>query len=344
MKAYDPSTNAVRTPAELDAWQAEDSEPILDPDQPIVDSHHHLWRKPEGDFLLPELQRTIGSGHHVVASVAIECGNSFRTSGRQEMRCVGETESIVSAIRGARPGICAGIVSHADLHLDTAVDVLDAQIEAAEGRLRGIRQKLRWDRSGIGLFGQRGQPDLITDPGFRRGFALLAKRGLIFDAWVYHPQLQQVAELARAFPDTTIVVNHCGGPLGVGPYEGRLDDVLVQWRAGINALAACPNVVMKIGGLGMLYYGFNFHQRPKAPKSAELAAAWRPYVDICLAAFGPDRAMMESNWPVDRQSCSYRSLWNAFKRLTAGASENERAQLFHATARHVYRLEEVEPC
>lgn len=338
MRPYDPSGNAVRSPAELDLWQAQDLEPVLAPELEIVDAHHHLWRKPDGDFLLPELRRTLESGHRVVASVAIECGNSFRRDGPEEFRCVGETESILAAVRGAPEGLCAGIVAHADLHHPNAAAVLEAQAEAAEGRLRGIRQKLRWDRSGIGMFGKAGRADLIEDPGFRRGFALLAGRGLCFDAWVYHPQLHQLAALARAFPDTVIIVNHCGGPLGVGPYAGRRDEVFADWRAGIADLAACPNVMMKIGGLGMLYYGFGFHERRVAPAGHELAAAWAPYVEVCVEAFGAGRAMMESNWPVDRQSCSYRSLWNALKLSVAGASAEERAKLFHGTACHIYRL------
>lgn len=341
MKPYDPSLNTVRTPAELDEWQSDGAEPALYPDLPIIDSHHHLWRKPVGDFLLPELERALGEGHRVIATVAIECGNSFRVDGPEEFRCVGETDSIMAAIREARPGICAGIVAHADLHLGGVARVLDAHIEASEGRLRGIRQQLRWDSSGIGMFGKEEDPDLIDNPGFRRGFAELAKRGLSFDAWVFHPQLHRVVELARAFPETTIIVNHCGGPLGVGPYAGRREEVLAHWREGIAVLAACPNVVMKIGGLGMLYYGFDFHERSKPPTGADLAAVWQPYVDQCLDAFGAERSMMESNWPGDRQSCGYSSMWNALKLTTAGASEYERAQLFLGTARRVYNLEHV---
>jgi predicted TIM-barrel fold metal-dependent hydrolase len=178
----------------------------------------------------------------------------------------------------------------------------------------------------------------MAEPAFRAGFACLAKHGLSFDAWLYHTQIHQLADLARAFPATPIVLDHVGGPLGVGPYRGRRDEVFADWRNGIRALAECPNVHMKLGGLAMVVNGFDFHENVLPPSSGELADAWRPYMETCIEAFGPHRCMFESNFPVDKGMCSYPVLWNAFKRIAAGASSAEKAALFHDTAARFYRL------
>ncbi|MGE0724797.1 MAG: amidohydrolase [Alphaproteobacteria bacterium] len=340
---YDPSGNAVRSLTEVDAWLGPDAEEVLEPDLPIVDPHHHLWRRDDSVYMAPEFLADIGGGHDIRATVFIECGAGYRTDGPPELRCVGETEFVVAATAEARAasrtGLCAGIVGYADLRLGDGVKaVLEAHIAAGAGRFRGIRHSLRWDASGIGLRGRREPAGLALDPAFRSGFAHLAPLGLTFEAWTFHPQLMELADLARAFPRTTFIVNHVGGPLGTGPYAGWRSEVFAHWRAGVAELARLPNVLMKVGGLGMLYYGFDFYQRPTGPDSAALAAAWRPYVEECLARFGPDRCMLESNFPVDKQTCSYRVLWNAFKRLTAGLSADERDQLFRRTAARAYRI------
>jgi L-fuconolactonase len=338
---YDPSRNAVRSLRELAEWQAHDLEPVLDPGLPIVDTHHHLWRRDRGDYLPADLTADFG-GHSVVATVSIECTAGYHPDGPEEMRPVGETEFIAAeaAAAGTGTGLCAGIVGRADLRLgDRGQAVLEAQIEAGQGRFRGIRQPLRWDATGIGMFGQPGPRALALDPAFRDGFARLAPLGLSFDAWAFHPQLEEVADLARAFPDTVVIVNHVGGPLGTGPYAGRRDEVFALWRRGIAALAQCPNVAMKIGGLGMLYYGFGFHERAAPPGSPELAAAWKPYVDECFERFGVGRCLFESNFPVDKQSCSYRTLVNAFKRLTHGFSDGEKAAFFSRNGAQAYRID-----
>jgi predicted TIM-barrel fold metal-dependent hydrolase len=338
---YDPSRNAVRSLRELAAWQAQESEPVLDPGLPIVDTHHHLWRRDTGDYLPADLMADFG-GHAVVATIGIECGAGYREDGPEEMRPVGETEFIVAETAGVGtpPGLCAGIVGRVDLRLgDRVQGVLEAHIAAGRGRFRGIRQPLRWDAAGIGMFGRPGPQSLALDAAFRDGFARLAPLGLSFDAWLFHPQLDELVDLARAFPDTAIILNHVGGPLGTGPYAGRRDEVFAEWRRGIAALAQCPNVLVKIGGLGMLYYGFDFHERAIPPGSAELAAAWQPYAEECFTRFGIDRCLFESNFPVDKQSCSYRVLANAFKRLTQGFSAAEKAAFFSRNGARAYRLD-----
>jgi len=337
--AYDPRRNAVRSLAALAAWQGGAAEPVLEPDLPMVDSHHHLWCRDSGDYRPGDFAADAG-GHAVVATVCVECNAGYRPDGPEALRPVGETEFIAAEAAGALNGVGAAIVGQADLRLGERVrEILEAHIEAGQGRFRGIRQQLRWDAAGIGMFGKPGPRGLALDPAFREGFAALAPLGLSFDAWLFHPQLDELVDLARAFPDTAIILNHVGGPLGVGPYAGRRDEVLALWHRGIAALAQCPNVQVKVGGLGMLYYGFDFHERAAPPGSAELAVAWRPYAEECFDRFGVDRCLFESNFPVDKQSCSYNALANAFKRLTRGFSGAERSAFFSRNAARTYRIE-----
>ncbi len=180
---------------------------------------------------------------------------------------------------------------------------------------------------------------LLLDSTFRKGFACLAPLNLSFDAWLFHPQIGELAELARAFPDTRIVLDHCGGPVGLGRYAGRREEILAVWKASILDIAKCPNVVVKLGGLAMRLLGYDFHERPRPPSSEELAAAWRPYIETCIEAFGPERAMFESNFPPDKGQCSYQAIFNAFKRIAAHCSESEKTALFSKTAAGFYRLE-----
>ena len=179
---------------------------------------------------------------------------------------------------------------------------------------------------------------LYLDATFRRGFAELAKRQLTFDAWLYHPQLPELTDLAQAFPDTTIVLDHFGGPLGIGPYAGKRAELFARWKDDLAALARSPNVVAKLGGLLMPLNGFGFHKRAAPAGSAELAEATREWYLHAIDCFGPARCMFESNFPVDKVSASYRVLWNAFKRIAASFSPAEKAALFHDTAARVYRL------
>jgi predicted TIM-barrel fold metal-dependent hydrolase len=321
-------------------------EELLEPDLPICDPHHHLWDFPNNRYLLPELLADVQSGHAVQSTVFVECTAFYRASGPEELRFIGETEFVNGAAAMAASGrygsvlACEGIVSRADLTLgERAGVVLDAHIAAGNGRFRGIRHAGGWDASDEVRNSHTEPPrDLYARNDFRAGMRELGKRGLTFEAWQYHPQLTDVIALARAVPETSIVLDHAGGPLGIGPYAGKRDAIFAEWAANIHALAQCPNVWVKLGGLGMATLGFDFHKRDTLPGSEELADAWRPYLETCIEAFGPERGMLESNFPVDGVSCSYANLWNAFKRVTKGASAAEKAMLYRDTARKFYRL------
>ncbi|MGI8551198.1 MAG: amidohydrolase family protein [Dehalococcoidia bacterium] len=329
------------------AWLDQRQEEILDPELPIVDPHHHLWDRPDWRYLLDELLADLNSGHTIVATVFVQCRSMYRAEGLQELRPVGETEFVngvaaMSASGGYGPArICAGIVGHADLQLGARVEaVLQAQLRAGGDRFRGIRHISAWDADASVLNpAYAPPPGLLADPTFREGFARLAPHTLSFDAWLYHPQIEELTALARAFPETRIVLNHVGGPLGIGVYGGRRDEVFGRWAASIQTLATCPNVFVKLGGLGMRINGFDFHEQPEPPSSETLAAAWRPYVETCIAAFGASRCMFESNFPVDKGSYAYAIFWNACKRLTQGSSLAERTDLFSRTAARFYRLD-----
>jgi predicted TIM-barrel fold metal-dependent hydrolase len=317
-------------------------EDVLEPARPICDPHHHLWDHPGRRYLLDELLADTGSGHNVVATVFVECMSMYRASGPHEMRPIGETEFVngvaaMSASGGTR--VASGIVSFADLAIGERVgSVLDAHL-AASPRFRGIRHAAGWEASDqVRNSHTNPPPGLLGDARFRRGFAELAPRGLTFDAWLYHPQLPELTDLAKAFPDTTIILDHFGGPLGIGPYAGRRPEVFGVWKTAIRALADCPNVVVKLGGLVMPLNGFGFHKREQPIDSAELAEATRDWYLHTIECFGVERCMFESNFPVDKVSVSYRVLWNSFKRITAGLSAADRSALFHDTAVRVYRL------
>ena len=339
------------TPSSNHDWLATAApEEILEPALAICDPHHHLWDRGAGRtaprYLLDEILADLGSGHRVVSTVFIECGAMYRPEGPEALRPVGETEFVngiaamsASGIYG-EPRVAAGIVGTADLLLGAAVGaVLDAQITAGGGRFRGIRRAAAWDADpSVPAHRTRPGPGLFARPEFRAGFAQLAPRQLTFEAWCYHRQIPDVTALARAFPTTTIILNHFGGPLGVGPYAGRADEVFAAWRPSMRELASCPNVVAKLGGINMEMNGFGWHERPRPPSSEALAAATRRYYEATIEAFGADRCMFESNFPVDLASCSYAVLWNALKRIAAGASAAEKQKLFHDTAARVYRL------
>ena len=330
------------------AWLARAApEPILEPGLAIVDTHHHLWDMPGNRYLLPELLDDLRSGHNVVATVFNECHSMYRAGGPVEMRPVGEVEFCNGVAAMSASGhygptkICAGIVGFAELTLgDRAAAVLEAQIAAGGGRFRGVRYGAAWDAdpiignspvvSGAGLYGRAD---------FRAGMARLAALGLSFDAWIFYPQLPDVTALARAFPAANIVLCHMGGPLGYGPYAGKKDEVFTAWKAGMTELATCPNVSVKLGGLTMRLAAYDYMKIPAPPSSADLAGYWRPFASTCLDLFGADRCMVESNFPVEKMGIGYAGLWNALKRLAAGASAGEKRAIFSATAERVYRLD-----
>ena len=329
-------------------WLDRRREEIVEPGLPIVDPHHHLVDRPEtGRYLLPELLADIGTGHNITATVYLEWLSMYRASGHAELRPIGEIEFAngVAAMSASgtygKTQVCAGIVGYADLTIGAAVGkVLEAMIVAGGGRFRGIRfiTASHPDQAAWGSMVTRPE-GLLRDKRVREGFARLAPLGLSFDAWMYHTQLDDLVGLARTFPDTQIVLDHVGGPIGLGRYAGKRDEVFAEWSGRIRELAACPNVHVKLGGLGMRMFGFDLHTRELPPSSEELAAAWRPYIETCIAAFGPERAMFESNFPVDKGSCSYAALWNAFKHIAAGCSAAEKAALFAGTANRFYRLD-----
>jgi predicted TIM-barrel fold metal-dependent hydrolase len=293
-----------------------------------------------------EFLQDIGGGHRVVSTVFVECLQFYRTEGAEELRPVGETEFVdgVAGVYRTPHGlsqVAAGIVGFADLTLGAGVQpVLEAHL-AASDRFRGVRYASAWDASDrVHNAHTHPPPHLLANPKFRHGLACLERMGLSFDAWLYHPQLAELVDLARAFPGLTIVLDHMAGPLGIGPYAGR-QAVFEAWRSGLAQLAQCDNVFVKLGGRTLSSAGFGWHRREKPPGSAELAETIRPYFRACIELFGPERCMFESNFPVDRASCSYTVLWNAFKRLACAYSPPERAALLHDTAARVYRLNEL---
>jgi predicted TIM-barrel fold metal-dependent hydrolase len=328
-------------------WLALHQEEILEPSRPIVDPHHHLWDRGGQRYLIEELAADIGSGHNVIATVYVEARSMYRAGGPEALRPVGEVEfangaAAMSASGGYGPAaICAGIVGHVNLLLgEGARPVLEAEIAAGQGRFRGIRHSSAWDADAEvgGMYALRPK-GLLLDATFRKGFACLAPLGLSFDAWLFHPQIGELADLARAFPDTRIVLDHCGGPIGVGSYANRREEIFTGWKASILEIAKCPNVVVKLGGLAMRLLGYGFDEKPKPPSSQEAAAAWRPYIETCIEAFGPERCMFESNFPPDKGQCSYRVIFNAFKRIAADYSDSEKTALFSKTASQFYRLQ-----
>jgi L-fuconolactonase len=338
------------TPSTNKAWLDQIIEEALEPELPICDPHHHLWEfrhdRAAHCYLLDELLADINAGHNIVSTVFIECGAMYRSDGPEHLRVVGETEFVKGIAAMSASGlygacrIAAGIVGTADLTLGAAVaEVLDAQILAGGGRFRGIRHQGSWDASEeVPNARHSPQAQVFLDATFRAGFAQLAPRSLSFEVWCYHPQIVDVIDLARAFPDTTIVLNHFGGPLGIGPYASQADAVFTAWQRDISELARCENVVAKLGGINMEINGFRWHEQTQPPSSAALMSATRRYYEHTIEQFGVERCMFESNFPVDMVTCSYKVLWNSFKRLTATYSATEKNSLFHDTATRVYRL------
>ena len=327
-------------------WLALTQEEIIDPGLPIIDPHHHLWDRDGWRYMPHDLLADVGSGHSIIATVFVQARAFHKADGPEAMRPIGETEFVNgAAAMGASglygPGrICAGIVGHADLRLgDGVTKVLEAHVRAGGDRFRGIRHIVAWDNDPLLLNpGNPAPAGLLADTKFREGFARLAPMDMTFEGWLYHPQIPELTDLARAFPGTQIVLNHVGGPIGIGRFAGKHAEVFPGWAASIKELAACPNVSVKLGGLGMRVNGFGFETQAKPPGSDALAAAWKPYIETCIEAFGTGRSMFESNFPVDKGSYSYPVFWNACKKLAAGASASEKADLFVGTASRFYRL------
>lgn len=301
----------------------------------ICDAHHHLlehWTV----YRVAELRADLATVPEVASTVYIECSSWYRENGPEHLRPVGETEWVV---RNAT-GVAQGIVGRAELRLGAAVEeVIAAHLEAGDGRFRGIRQLANFDPSPLlRRFHPDPAPGLLSDPRFREGFRVLGKSGLSFDTWVYFPQLPEVAELAKSFPDVQIVLDHLGGPICVGPYEGRRPEVMGRWRELLREVASCPNVALKLGGIGSPMLGYDWQSLARKPDAQTIADTWGDAIRFCIDAFGAQRCLFESNFPVDRVSFDYATLWDAFARIVNGASDAERAALFHDTAARVYRL------
>lgn len=329
------------------AWLDEVNEPIIDPDRRICDPHHHLWDHPQSRYCLDEILLDTNSGHRVVATVFVECDAMFRARGPKSMQPIGETEFVNGIAAMSASGaygetqVAAGIVGYADLNLGSAVgEVLDAHMAITQ-RFKGIRHAAGWDASPE-IRNSHSIPTarMLASKRFREGFTQLGTRGLSFDCWLYHPQLTELIDLAQAFPDTTIILNHFGGPLGIGPYAGQRASIYAQWCKDIKRLAQCPNVVVKLGGLLMAVNGFGFHKAAQPPTSDALVTATQDWYHTAIDAFSPQRCMFESNFPVDKVSTSYHVLWNFFKKIAAGYSTAERDALLCDNAMRVYRLVE----
>ncbi len=322
-------------------WLDRTPEAALEPELPICDPHHHLWEFPTSVYLVEELLQDLGAGHNVVKTVYLECNENYRSTGPAPLFPVGETEFVEQVTRQYQqhPKLAAGIVGFADLALGSAVrEVLEAHKQASS-RFRGIRHASAWHESDkIHNSHTRPSRDLLQNPRFLAGFGQLQSLGLSFDAWMYFEQIPQLVELAKAFPDTPIVLNHIGGPIGIGPYKDKREQVFAQWRANIIKLSGCDNLYLKLGGMTMTASGFGWHKLDAPPSSELLAEAMAPYFHTAIEHFGPQRCMFESNFPVDRASCSYTLLWNAFKKVSQNYSSNERAQLFHDTACRFYKI------
>ena len=328
-----------------ESWLALTVEEPLEPGLPICDPHHHFWDRDGDRYLVDQLTQDLGGGHNIAQTVFIECRSMYRAQGAQEMRSVGEVEFVQGLAAQSASGqygptaVAAGIVGNANLMLGAAVQPVLEALQAASGnRFRGIRFSCAWDASTDITPPGVNAPGMLSDARFREGFDCLQRMGLSFDALVYHTQLEELADLAAAFPDATIILNHIGRPLGIGPYAGRRDEVFADWQQGIAALAQQRNLVVKLGGFGNLISGYDWHQRPIPPTSLDVAETITPWLTYCIEQFGPDRCMFESNFPVDKASYAYTTAWNAFKLVAKDFSESEKSAMFQGTAVRAYRL------
>lgn len=323
-------------------------EAALEPDQPIIDTHLHLWDHfPGHPYLLPEHASDIeGSGHNVVGSVYVECNAFYRSGGCAHMRPVGETEFAVGQAAIAASGkytnakVAQAIVGFADLTAgDRVQDVLEAHVEAANGRFRGIRQRAKWDADPVvrGKWSE-DHPHLYLSDAFSEGVKRLTAMGLSFDASIYHPQIPDVTALARAHPETNIVLIHSASPVGHSSYAGREAENHANWMNRMAELAGCQNVSVKMGGILMNVANWDYTKAERPLTSKQLASLWRPWIEPCIELFGAERCMVSSNFPVDRVGFPYGTVWNMFKRITSGCSTEEKRLLYAGTAARVYRL------
>ena len=333
---------------------AAEEEDVIAPDLPIIDPHHHMWDRtgstnplPMPRFLLPDVLKTLDCGHRIIGTMYVEASSMYRADGPAELKSLGETEFANGVAAMSASGVygpirvAAGIVGKVDLTLgDRAGAILDLHKQAAGGRLKGIRHGFAF--AGFPLFGRTPDPknkDLLANPDFRKGFAQLSTRGLVYDGWGFHTQIDQFTDLAKAFPNTTMVLDHCGSPLLIGPDAKPREHVFADWKKSMTALSKLPNVNVKTGGLGMQFTGDQSFDRPVKATTKELLPVWKPYIETCIELFGANRCMFESNFPPDAATCTYRTLWNVFKTIAAKATSTEKTALFSGTAKRVYSLD-----
>lgn len=332
-----------------DQWLAQVNEEIIAPELEICDPHHHLWVHPDNRYLLDDVLEDTNTGHRVRSTVFVECHSMYRQAVSVELAPVGETEFVQGIAAMSASGgfgetrIARGIVSFADLSLGQKVKpVLEAHIQASINRFRGIRHSACWHKSDEIPNSHSNPPNqLLLHDNFREGMSVLGELGLSFDAWLYHFQIPDFVDLAKSFPNVTMILDHLGGPINIGPYTGKETQVFAEWQENISELQNCPNVFFKLGGINMKRNGFDWHTRERPATSDELVDTTAPYYLHCIETFGVERCMFESNFPVDKDSCSYAILWNAFKKMTSGKSEKEKQALLHDTAHRVYRLEDA---
>jgi L-fuconolactonase len=324
-------------------WLNLTAEEALEPALPICDSHHHLWEHPGNLYLMEEVLKDTTGGHKIVSTVFLDCQSGYRKTGSSAMRPVGETEYVIKLTADRKPGtpyIAAGIVSYADLMLGAAVTpVLEAHISAGQGRFKGIRNMGAWENDPAFAQGYNApKKEILLDPKFQEGYACLKRFNLVFETMVFHPQLQDVIKLVRKFPDTILILNHLGAPLGIGAYAKKHQEAIDNWKRSMDQLSTLQNVYVKLGGIGMGILGLDWNKRAKPAGSTEVAELTKPYILWCIEKFGSQRCMFESNFPVDRESFSYNIVWNTFKRITADFSVNDRMSLFHDTAIKAYDI------
>ncbi len=326
------------------AWLAKRREEIVEPGLKIVDPHHHVWDMPGNRYMFDELLADFRDGHDIVASAHVQCHSMYRAAGPEPMKVVGETEFVAGIAaqsasgRYGPTGVCAAIIGTVEILDGHRVEpVLEAHVAAGGGRFRGIRPTVAWHES-PDVRALEIQPHILMQKPARDALSHLERMKLSLDVWAFFTQLDEVLDVARSFPALTVVVNHTGGPVGIGPYAGRRDEVFAEWRRRIAALAELPNVAIKLGGLAMRYGGFAFNTLPEPPSSDLMAEKWSTYIEVCIEEFGADRCMFESNFPVDRGMCNYHVLWNAYKKIVKAYSAAEKASLFHGTAARIYRI------
>ena len=329
-----------------DDWIESLNEAVLEPELPIIDPHHHLWVRNGYTYLMPELASDLASGHNVVATVYAECHSMYRTAGPEELRALGETEFVRGQAAMSASGefcsarACDVMFGNVDLTLGGAAEaVLEQHIEAAGGRFRGVRISSGWHDDG-GIHNVADQPKLLIDPRVDEAIAIVRRMGLSLDCWLYHTQLDEVAQVADSHPELTIVLNHVGSPILGGPYRGKTDEVFAQWKADIHRLSKRENVFVKLGAMPIRMPSYE-GDRSLPPGSQEVADAWRPWIETCIEAFGAERSMYESNFPVQKRWCSYQVCWNAFKRISAGASASEKTNLFAGAAARAYQITDI---